>query len=390
MTKTHLRMDTATSPSPGKNQPLTYDLQAVLGQPITLTVAYASSGLLHWHSQEEAQPLATGDFLQPPGLPIQTIPDSSGRSLNDLTDPGIQAVADRVSPLAFEILQAASVSKGCHELALSAPLLFTLLVLHAKDRQYGSEAFAELCALRRHDALQAIGLPAARNIARLLARTTMGAISLRLLRAIPTLTADESLMRLLRHTPELHTNHFDFLVRLPVRPWPGLLSLIDSDSSRRHMSLVAMLASDTSAMVAGNAQRLAHISDFETLQAFHDRLVARINEEDQATKAQHLEALHGRFPQPPVPGNNQIVPLTAWLDLLEEGQMMHHCVAIHAGNIGAEQTFVYRMLAPERLTLALEKQQGEWRVKEMKGRFNQLPSQNATERVYRWLEQSGS
>ena len=381
-------MDTADPCQTTGHEPLTYDLQAVLGQPIKLIVDRASTGLLVWYSHDGSQTLAEGDFFQPPGLPLQQLQDTNGRTLEDLTEPAIRNIADHASPVAFEILQGASASAECRELAVSAPLLFTLLVYHAKKDQYEREAFANLCALRRHDALKELGLPSKRSIPRLLARTGMGPVSLELLRVMPTLVADESLMQVLRHTPDLHTNHFEFLRRSRIQPWPGLLRLIDAESTRRHMSLTAMLARDTAAMIPHNDQRLTRISTFEALQTLHDQLVARINQEDEAEKAQRLENVHGIFPAQPVPGDSKILPLNAWMELVEEGKLMHHCVAIYAEDIAKGRVFVYRMEQPERLTIALEKRRGAWRLKEMKGRFNQPPSQGAADLVYQWLEQN--
>lgn len=79
---------------------------------------------------------------------------------------------------------------------------------------------------------------------------------------------------------------------------------------------------------------------------FHDRLVG--------------ETAHGwkegnlvRFPQPHLPGSEHIVPLRDSHELWEEGRVMLHCVYAYLEDILAGAISVYKVLRPQRATLAI-------------------------------------
>ena len=77
------------------------------------------------------------------------------------------------------------------------------------------------------------------------------------------------------------------------------------------------------------------------------------------------------FPPPPIPGTENIVPLTSAEHLHVEGKEQENCVATYGGRIRSGGTYVYRILAPERATLAIVRcADGCWYRSELSARCN--------------------
>lgn len=70
-----------------------------------------------------------------------------------------------------------------------------------------------------------------------------------------------------------------------------------------------------------------------------------------------------RFPPTPVPGTNDIVPLTEPIQLREESREQHNCVWGYCERVAAEKMFIYHVLKQERATL-------------LRGACPQLPCRN--------------
>ena len=74
------------------------------------------------------------------------------------------------------------------------------------------------------------------------------------------------------------------------------------------------------------------------------------------------------------------------MDLIQEGKEMHHCIASHLRSVVDGKFTVYRMTQPERLTIeVLVMGDGRCFLKEVRGKYNQLPSQRSMEIVERWF-----
>jgi len=96
-----------------------------------------------------------------------------------------------------------------------------------------------------------------------------------------------------------------------------------------------------------------------------------------------------RFPPPPVSGTDSIVPLRAPQALVDEGRKQHNCVAGYAERVAGGDTYIYRVLAPQRATLSLVRWSGGgWQIGELL-RAGNYPVSAATRRSVReWLENS--
>lgn len=92
------------------------------------------------------------------------------------------------------------------------------------------------------------------------------------------------------------------------------------------------------------------------------------------------------FPSPPLRGTKDIIPLCNIAELSTEGTAMHHCVASYAPAIRAGNTYIYRIVFPERATLEVRKNYaGIWKLQQIKGPYNGNISRDSIKAVEHWL-----
>jgi|TARA_Y100001956_G_C4092605_1_gene173675 hypothetical protein len=71
-----------------------YDLSPILSCPIRVEVnSWDSRHPLHWVSYNDEGRIAEGQFLEPPGLPLFTQEDDTGRRLCDALPESVSTVA---------------------------------------------------------------------------------------------------------------------------------------------------------------------------------------------------------------------------------------------------------------------------------------------------------
>ena len=373
---------------------LFFDLSAILGYQIHLVVhGWQAEQPLHWFSHDRTSVIARGSFLEAPGLPVFTLEDEDGGRLSDQIPLKIARVAQFMPAIDFELCQACAASDKAYQLAVDAPLLFILLVDFARKNFFSVHKLNQILALKRTDILRHIGLPGSRSLARLIRRIRLSTLLPWELGDVSQALRNSEVLAVLRHHPRLHLNHLRFVLRLGQPIEPCMLNLIDEHSSAQDINWVRRMILDTRNLARGNERAIAGIASRQSLQEVHDRLVERFNRDHGKDPAayrgllsERLKAEHGDYPSIPVPAIDGIEPLCSWLELLEEGARMHHCVGSYDIHVAHGDVFIYRMVQPERLTISLEKKNNEWIVGEVRGYCNASPSAKALEIVRRWVE----
>lgn len=125
---------------------------------------------------------------------------------------------------------------------------------------------------------------------------------------------------------------------------------------------------------------LSRSRDFTAIRRLHDRWTDKLNQR----QAQVVDG-PTLFPPPPVPGNDEIHPITSLEDLQAEGRLMHHCITIYQPKILARESYIYRMLVPERATIELKIEGNMIRVGQISLAYNAIPSDSTQAAVSSWL-----
>ena len=93
------------------------------------------------------------------------------------------------------------------------------------------------------------------------------------------------------------------------------------------------------------------------------------------------------FPHTPLPGNQDIQPITSVSELLDEGRAMHHCVASYIEKSTEGRGLTYRVLAPKRATLKIVRlPDGKLRIGQIKLAYNATPAENTSRRLSKWSD----
>jgi hypothetical protein len=128
-----------------------------------------------------------------------------------------------------------------------------------------------------------------------------------------------------------------------------------------------------------NAARFPVMRRQVELHGFHNRLVDEMSRAEIDTQV--------KFPPPPLKGTDAIIPITTARELVEEGRLQHHCVGSYITQVAwYKKIYVYRIVHPERATLAVIRRRGAWRIHELRLACNETPSLETYHAVMGWLE----
>lgn len=360
------------------------DLSAELGYPLKVVINDLQHPQpLFWQSWGADEMVGESSFLQSPGLSLKMV--FSNKELAEHLPTQALAIADAATSIKFQILQAMLTSTASMELALSNPLLFVLLVYQAEERKMDADAFTALVLEKRSKVLDYLELPNSKSILRLLARTHFSNANSADFSAVLAVLRDPQQLAKLRHAKQLSINHLLFLQQFRGTFWPGVLEIISLETSHAFATYICRMASDCFALGA-NIDSLRTITTEVALNRLHDRLIdVRNQRRNLLSEQQRLESF-GEFPAPPLLGNERVVPLSSWEELIDEGKEMRHCISAHGPKINAGNFFVYKVLTPERLTLAILKRGESWRVDEVRGYANALPNEDSLLHIRVWFK----
>lgn len=134
-------------------------------------------------------------------------------------------------------------------------------------------------------------------------------------------------------------------------------------------------------------KRLARCKSFEELQHIHDRWSRTLSRDRAVRLTGEFFEKYGTssFPQPPLPGNADIVPVITIKELLEEGADMHHCVGSYAERVMTGESYIYRVLRPQRATLEISDTGDMHHICQLKLAQNGEPSPETWAKVRYWF-----
>lgn len=382
------------------NTAVSFDLEAALGYPLTLHLApWGADRPFAWHSEVDGEQVANGGFLAPPGIAWSMLRETHGETLMRDMPESVSLILDAAPFLGVELAQACGQLPAAQELAATSPLLLILLVDWACQAEVTQATFTEHLAQRQSTLCRLAGLPSDRATARLLRRITLRPMIRReLLELKRTLNRPQD-VSLLRHHGGLRLEHLIFLARYEGPRWPGLLHIVDGilKAQQPRPGQGAWLhrqLTDVERMLGNNQQALRQVATLGELQALHDRLVDRFNQQvdryGRARSAAALLAKYGDYPHPPLPGDDRFTPVTSWASLLREGQLMGHCVGSYHRAVATERVAIYHLSTPEAVTVAIRPQGNGWVLSEARGRYNAMPSAEASQHIQAWLDRGSS
>lgn len=246
---------------------------------------------------------------------------------------------------------------------------------------------AELSCQPQRDILGWLGFPDTQAWVNVFHKILPETVTVGRVQALRDVARDQDMAKRLAHLPVINTG----VLELACQPQllelvtPALLNEIAaSDEERLHGSAVHLLADLVDTLRRMNER--PRFGGIRTLAGLHERAQA-INAAHQRHMLMREEVWATlKFPPPPVPGTNDIVPLTEPRQLGEESREQRNCVVNYCERVAAGKVFIYRVLQPERATLSLAPAaNGEWEIDQLLRACNQPTSPMTLQAVQTWL-----
>lgn len=276
---------------------------------------------------------------------------------------------------------------GAAELTEMNPALAFALasnwVFHKPVVQRPLRAARSLVNKRQRDILTWLGFPGTEAARRVMAKVDPQSITITRLLYLRQAMMNPAMLKAMSHLPCLNGGVLRMVTDPELFPYttPTLLEETARNANETHLCDNAYMLSDCKRMfelLPPRGARFPIIRNTGALQGIHETLVNELANAEIDTTAS--------FPLPPISGTDTIVPITTAQELLEEGRIQHHCVASYINHVAyAEKIYVYRVLKPERATLALGRKGDAWRIYELKLACNHKPSDVTYQSIINWL-----
>lgn len=125
-------------------------------------------------------------------------------------------------------------------------------------------------------------------------------------------------------------------------------------------------------------RKVPRLRSIAQMNQVHDELVFNLGLKKVASA--------GALPPPPFPGvDGMIEPLVTCQELAIEGREQHHCVACYADAVCSGEVYIYRILRPERATLAIMNRRTAWHLGEIRGYRNADVKPETYQAAMDWL-----
>lgn len=227
--------------------------------------------------------------------------------------------------------------------------------------------------------LARLGFPATERVRRIMRKVVPPAVNLERVRKLRELLQDDNIVNRLAHTPALNDAVLTLLEN-------GTFATVNNATLRQLACAKDDDANDVARRLAEAIQLWALVRPTTPLRQFNR--VERIREvhAEVSHDATRVRRNVRTFPPPPVSGTSQIIHIDSMAMLVEESRLQSNCVDTYAQSIRNSTMAVYRVLAPQRCTLALRWRRGRWVIDELKGTANSAASTDTRDAVKNWLK----
>lgn len=282
------------------------------------------------------------------------------------------------------------------DLAESNPALAYFLAQRLKcDRELIQSL--RCSSMRQKDLLEVLELPSSSNAVKLFRKISPTSLSGDNWQSIIQVMRQElrATKSRLNHLPAINSGVVEILLDQSASraAQPSLLAEVASDRAENYRGRIVHLITSTLRMQEElrTDDRCESFGSVERLRSTHELVSAHYRRRVQQLKHAN-EHDSANFRSPPIPGiAGKIEPITSAAGLVDEGEEQGNCVASYAQKVRDGNTFIYRILGPERATLSIvrKSQFDVWKIGELEGRYNTDASPETEDFVQSWLDRHG-
>lgn len=261
-------------------------------------------------------------------------------------------------------------------------LVFALSHPHLFRERFSTLAGAAIVAKRRQREIASwLGFPESDSAVKILSKLAPASVTISNLKTLRRQINEPHAKKLLQHLAGINTGIIGFLAdrelceAVPV----SLLEEVSRSAEEHADSHAAPMLQQCLELCRFLGEGAKRPSSLRKLQEWHFEMSRRWRIKNPPQT--------GPVFFPPLEGTQTIQPIISESALIQEGMEQNHCVASCAAAVRAGTIFVYRVMAPERATLAIIRgPAGQWVIREIKLRFNQEVSPSTLKHVNDWLE----
>ena len=241
-----------------------------------------------------------------------------------------------------------------------------------------------ILTMKQRKILKCLQFPDSSVIVKLTRKIRSHSVNPDLVNTLREAVANESVCKHLSHVSAINTGVLGLLGNPGLQGMfePKLLQEVSRIRKENYYPFTAKQLEEILYMYrrARPRETLPCFTSIRRIEACHDELA----QDFLRTSSKRLS--HCRIPRPPIPGIDKIQPLTTLRQLKKEGEMQHNCVATYARRVAKRELYIYRVLEPERATLAIVKGAGgTWRRGELRGDRNSDVTPETETAVDSWL-----
>jgi hypothetical protein len=336
-----------------------------------------------------------------PGISLPFPPQKSKGSLQGFLNDFPQEVISAVRPFQwrqFVLLKMVRHRPETLELIQSNPALAWFLADAIASKAVLLSKGCEWVFRKRKDILEFAGMPSSNSIIRTLSRIKSDDYTQILFEDLKKLIRQNDKMSRLRFVQYIPGGEiFNLLKHFDCSYW--LLSTTDSIGMTIWENLtvdnennVFRLWTDSkncakSLRIACPENQLRKCKSIKDLGDIHDLWLNMYNAANIAQRNDRFLLDYGTysFPSPPLPGDADIMPITTIKELEEEGTEMHNCVGTYIENIMRRESYIYRVLRPERATLEISDTTDMHHIRQLKLAYNREPGAETWKKVRYWF-----
>ena len=275
----------------------------------------------------------------------------------------------------------ASKSRSIQDLLLSNPILLWGLCEYGCLNDVTFDEIEALTRLKQRDLCRHLKLEGTQQQVRLIKRISGVSRTKDELRSYIRLLKNQEVCNYLSHAKGKLEQELKLLTKHPWLAGCPARVLIPALADQEHWIILR----DILRMI-DNIDELQQCITINALHRLHDRLVVELNQWRGRELVRDEYGQPVPLPEPPLPATDNIFPITSQAELIEEGQEMHHCIASHLKSVVDGKFVVYRMTAPERLTIeVLVMGGGQLVLKEVRGKCNKPPNQESMTIIDGWF-----
>lgn len=271
------------------------------------------------------------------------------------------------------------------ELATQNPILAYLMAIFCRQKDLSPNQIKSLLAQKQTTILRYLGFTGKTSEIKILRKIIPSSLSVDHSLYLRHLLQNNVAEKILLHLKKVNAG----VIALMMNPeLLGLVSVemlqeISEDKREKYYPFTASIL--TESLQFAKEINQPRTTPFKSMQNFR-----RWYQEIETDYARQLpeRLLQEKLPSPPIAGNQMIIPLLTSQALIEEGRLQKNCVATYIPRVQRRETYIYRVLLPERATLSIVKAHGTWYLGELFLAENEPVSPLTRQAVTRWFEGS--